>query len=72
MEGKTGFTISNIVPSESLLKRFATFLMEAARSRSRNGKLISLGSALNYLSQVKRDLMERTKDAPMWKDAENG
>jgi hypothetical protein len=62
---------SKIVPTESLVKRFATYLAETATAKF-STKLISCGSALNYLSQVKKMWCKRAPDLEMWKTAENG
>jgi hypothetical protein len=64
-------TVLTIVPSESLLKRFATYLAVDAYSKTTK-KLISCGSALNYLSQVKETLRNQSREESMWRNADNG
>jgi hypothetical protein len=56
--------------SQRVLASFATFLAEGATKA--DGKFISCGSALNYLSQVKVFLLAKSKSFELWKDAENG
>jgi hypothetical protein len=63
-----GTTIDNVEPTEPMLKQFATCLAE--KSRTKRGALISCGSALNYLSQVKEELKRRTPILEMWRTAE--